>query len=208
MNQTQQSLPDQQIRPIYPTYLSEWIDKLPAYDSWEGAIELVDTIRQLWESDNYYPLIYSYPNNIVGTGSGTGSGNVLNFLPGDVQTGVLSIPPYSYLCMMTVYYKSGRDVTSPSGANIRIYEKGSKSDIFYQGVGFYYNIASLNDTTFNNTIPTGPFIFPTPLVVLPPGVLQIEVTNLDSVNAATIQFAFHCAVPKTAINRNIVVQGK
>ena len=66
----QQDVPDKTVRPIYPTYLSEWLDKLPAYDGSEGRDEDLDLLRLLWESDSYYPLLYSFPNNIVGASTG------------------------------------------------------------------------------------------------------------------------------------------
>src|ERR1035438_1275681 len=108
MVQTQQTTPDSSVRPIFDSYLTNWLDHLGAYDTWEGQDEALDMMRILYESDAYYPFMVPFPTNIVGTGLGTGTGNILNFNAGETQTGALQIPVGSYLVSAGVYFNEGR----------------------------------------------------------------------------------------------------
>jgi hypothetical protein len=207
--QQQQFLPDSTVRPIVPTYLSAWLDELSAYTTNEGTDEFLDLMRLLWESDNYYPYLVCFPNNIVGTGGGTGSGNILNFNPGETQTGAFQLPVGSYCVSASCYSNESNNITTPTGpgAKIRIYDKATQCDLFYQqfanGLDVFGNLGAIKVD-----VPGGPHLVVDPLVISPPGTIQWEITNLDPNNGATIQVLLSFACPKNAVSNNVVTMEK
>jgi hypothetical protein len=194
------------IKPVYPTYQSEWLDKLPGYDAWDGSAELIDLYRLIWESNNYYCLMVPFPNNIVASGAGTGPGNLLNFAAGDTQTGAITAPSYSYLMSIGGYSFNGSTVVP---FKFRLYDKGAKADLFYNTYALSDISASSGDAdpTLVANYPFGPHFLQSPLIVLPPGILQIEITNLNVSLPATIQMLFSFAVPINTQSTNAVKQG-
>jgi hypothetical protein len=206
--QIQPKLPDSIVRPILPGYMSDWLDALPGYDGDEGLIEQLDMRRVLWEAEAYYPLLYSFPNNIVASGSGVGPNNLTNFAAGDTQTGTIQVPIGSFLVSISAYYLGLS--SSGIGCSFRLYEKGAQSDFYYNTIASMFDGSSqgdfdayyLNRANFDQ--PFGPYNLLSPLIVLPPGILQVEVTNLDNSNAATIQLLFAFACPINPVSMNAV----
>lgn len=198
------------VRPIFNTYLSEWLDNLQGYNPWEGSDELLELYRLMWESTNYYSMIVPFPTNIIASGGGTGPGNLLNFNAGETQTGAIVVPAYSYLLSIGGYAKSSNaEIGTKAPFKFKLYDKGAKTDLFYSNFAINFNGSSSgqNDYAFAANYPFGPYLLTSPLIVLPPGILQIEITNLDNANAATIQMRFDFAVPINSQNTNTVVQG-
>lgn len=212
MQQSQQSVPDSSVRPIFPSYLSNWLDNLGAYDLWpEEDWDPLELMRLIYESDAYFPYMVPFPTNIVGSGSGTGSGNVLNFNAGETQTGAIQISPGSYLVSAGCYVSEGQGEEAPNafpGAKIRIYDKATQSDLFYATYGYGASVFSdgSGGGALTPNVPFGPHLFESPLVISSPGILQWEITNLDPNNAATIQVLLSFAVPKGSVSGNVVTQ--
>ncbi len=102
---------------------------------------------------------------------------------------------------------------SLEGFRYRIYDKGAKLDVmidtqFAQNtstIGVMANLAAPNTQT---NVPIGPNFLATPYVVLKPGALQLEVTNLSNLDCA-IQIFLHFAVPvnRQSANENLILQG-
>ena len=210
MYQTQQQTPDSTVRPIFPSYLSNWLDSLGAYDTWEGQDQQLDLVRLLYESDAFFPQMYPFPTNIVGTGNGTGTGNILNFNAGETQTGSIQITPGAILVSAGVYCNEGNDIANRTGAGakVRLYDKATQCDIFYGTYGHssLFSIAGPGTEFGAADKPFGPYFFQSPIIISPPGIIQWEIVNLDPVNAATIQVLLSVAMPKGSIQSNVVVQ--
>jgi len=102
---------------------------------------------------------------------------------------------------------TGPDHGSP-GFKLRVYDKGSQSDLYYQQFAFGQTVGGDGGTPGNVTAgtPFGPYFPVSPLVISSPGILQIEVTNLDPNNNQAIQALLSFAVPKGSVSGNVVIQ--
>lgn len=211
MNILQGTVPDGTIRPIYPTSLSDWLQDLPAYNLWEGTDRMLDLMTLLWESDAYYCNLIPFPNNIsTNLNLVDPNGYTANFVPGETQTGSIQIPVNSYLVNITMQFLQGDGSTGHTyqgpGFKARVYDKATQSDLFYGQFAHNFTAGSdMNSITYNvPDNPMGPYILVSPYCVQPPGIIQLEVTNLDVSNNQCIQMLFGFASPKNQISVNVV----
>jgi hypothetical protein len=169
-----------------------FLDNLPAYNLHSGVDRMLDLSRLVIDSDNYYWSGVAFPNR-----------DNTAFGPGATFAGNVAIQPYSYITSLTVFSDQ------VEGFKLRIYEKGSKSDIFGGQFCFDTICGSVMEAVFPGATPAdtpfGPHFLISPFIVLPPGSLQIEITNLNQVvDGAVIQIMLSCAVPVTDKSLNIV----
>lgn len=170
-------------------YPQAYLDSLPAYNCHAGVDSMLDLAREIIDSDGYYWQGVAFPtgSNILIPAQGTYVGNV-------------SVEPLSYIIAITGYSNQ------PEGFKIRIYDKGAKADIIDKQFIYSTMLASnmqmlLGGTAYEN-VATGPYLLTSPLIILNPGSLQIEITNL-SVSDAMIQIMLSCAFPVTDRSINI-----
>ena len=208
MQQIQQSVPDGTVRPIFPSYLSNWLDHLGAYNLWpEERWNPIKLMQLLYETDAFYPYMVPFPTNIVGTGLSTGAGNILNFNPGETQTGSIQVPAGSFLVSAGCYANNGSNEGSKTGAGakVRIYDKATQSDMFYQQYAHGQDVFGGGSGSNTVDVPFGPHLFASPYIIVAPGVIQWEITNLDPNNGSTIQVLLSFAVPKGSVSGNVLV---
>jgi len=107
------------------------------------------------------------------------------------------------------------------GFKIRIYDKGAKTELFYNKFARDVTASSpMGQSDPNNPDPTSPQeqeirqalsprFMTSPMIVLPPGTLQIEITNLSPYNNL-IQILFNFAIPLGNKSTNVIsiTQGK
>lgn len=211
MNILQGTVPDSTTRPIYPTTLSAWLDKLGAYDTCEGNDRMLDLIKLLWESDAYWCNMIPFPNNIsTNLNLLDPNGYVANFLPGETQTGSIQVPINSFLVHITMQVlvgdgSAGHTYVGP-GFKIRIFDKATQSDLFYNQFAHNFTAgADMNSITYDvPDVPMGPYMLVSPYCTQPPGIVQLEITNLDTQNNQCIQALFAFASPKTQVAVNVV----
>ncbi len=167
-------------------------DNLPAYTSTEGLAEMLDQARNIIESEKYFFQAMPFPsgNLCYVDGFGTVSGNI-------------TVPPLSYLIAISgdSFYTEGsnKNLRNLEGFTIRIYDKGAKLDTVvnslymenFPNLGVMANIKAPNKQTNN---PIGPMLPQSPMIVLIPGSLQVELTNLSAVSAY-LQVLMHFCVP-------------
>ena len=95
---------------------------------------------------------------------------------------------------------------------LRIYDKGAQTDLYYGQFAWYptvigtmqKQVSAVGDFINTQTldIPFGPYFFRAPLIVLPPGDLQIQITNAIPIfqpvlPVQRVQLTFLVAAPKT-----------
>jgi hypothetical protein len=172
--------------------LSTWYEHSGAYDLNVGTDLLLSLTGHIVESDAYFWQGIAFPQ-----------GDDVQVAPQTTFSGTVVMPPYSYIVGLTGY----------SGAPfaLRIYDKGAQTDLYYRQWAFHKTVASdmqlstVDPTgqTFQQDVPFGPYLFRDPLIVLPPGVLQIQVTNTDiETRTIPIQLLFSVAVPKSTLSLN------
>jgi hypothetical protein len=183
-----------------PYRLSLWYEHNGAYDLNAGTDASLDITREIIESDNYIFQGYTFPSNIV-------------LQPQQTFSGVLNLQPFSYL--LSVTGSSGND----NQFTIRIYDKGAQTDLYFSQFAWFPVVLSNMTDNFNNgavikagdlDMPFGPYFFRSPLIVLPPGQLQVQVTNVaqpyGTIPPASllnnIQILIGAAVPKTTVSLN------
>ena len=189
--------------------LSTWYENNGAYDLNTGTDLLLDQTRHILESDNYTCQLISFPK-----------GAAISVPFAQSFNGSLNLVPYSYILGLNGFNSNMGQFT------LRIYDKGAQTDLYYgQFAWFPTVIGGMQQqiTTGGDTInlsdvdkPFGPYFFRAPWIVLPPGVLQIQVTNAlpIQVNPGStqefVQMLFLVAVPKNTatLNTRRVVTGQ
>jgi hypothetical protein len=173
---------------------NEWLNNLPAYNCNHGVDTMLDLMREIQESGNYYYQGLAFPNlTMQPTVPALGTIN-----------GVVVISAGSYVTGISGIAQSGADTTDLNdGFNLRLYDKGSKADVFYPGYAQNKTVSGFFGTTEN--IPTGSFLLKEPFIITGPGVLGWEIVNRSS-TALRIQVLIDCAVPINAKSiHNLVV---
>jgi len=189
--------------PNSPYGKNAYIDNLGPYGLNPGLDQLLDTARQIQESENYYWFGVPFPGAsdaqipALGTFSGT-----------------LTVPSLAYVLALTAASIVVSDGSvSPPGFKLRIFDKGGKIDTFINAQ--YANdrqfIMSMNPgssaTGANFQTPTGPLFLSSPMVILEPGALQVEVTNLNNV-PVWCQVLFSLCVPVNRQSTNEMMVGR
>ena len=119
---------------------------------------------------------------------------------------------------MTAWSGNGNQFT------LRIYDKGGQVDVYQKQFAWYPTVVSNMQGTFNEGVPIlandknkpyGPYFLRDPLIVLPPGVLQIQITNVQIspilpppfLPQGIFQILFGVAIPRNTIGmQNRIVQ--
>lgn len=174
--------------------LESWYDYNGAYDLCAGTDLLLDQIRNIIASDNYVCQYVAFPK---------GTDVEIDFQ--GTFSGSLNLIPYSYIFGLNGFSQNGGQYT------LRIYDKGAQTDLYYGQFAWFPTVCGTMQkqfyasgqyiTTQTLDIPFGPYFFRDPLIVLPPGNMQIQITNATTAPTPTlpmqrIQMLFLIAAPK------------
>lgn len=175
-----------------------WYEYQGFYDLNAGADLLLEQTRAIIDSDAYVFQGIAFPK---------GSDTEIEF--GQTFSGSLNLIPYSYIVGLTGFSRNSNQYT------LRIYDKGAQTDVYYGQFAWYPTVIGnmqlqLNMGDFvllrDQDKPFGPYLFRSPLIVLPPGVLQIQITNAqlqpDPLVMQQLQLLFMVAVPKSTASLN------
>ena len=175
---------------------NQFINNLPAYDVNVGTYAMLELIKQIQTSGNYYWQGASFPN---GANTVVPAGVTLN--------GSIQVPQGTYVTSMQGYLAEGA-----AGYKLKIFDKGSKASIFY---GDYIrnglvdsSMAQFANPYGDDILPFGPGYVMSPFIINDPGVLGWEVVNLDLVNPQTIQVMLALAVPINSQSSSHVIVDK
>jgi hypothetical protein len=176
--------------------LSTWYERVGGYDLNAGTDTLLDLTRNILESDRYMFQGVCFPK-----------GQDIFIMPGQTFSGSINLVPNSYILNVTGWSGNGNQFT------LRIYDKGAQTDLYYGQFAWYPTVVSNMTGTFNAGVdiligdkdkPFGPYFFQSPLIIMPPGTLQIQVTNVSTPQQpppfgglGIIQMMLGIAVPKT-----------
>ncbi len=160
-----------------------FLNSLPGYNLHAGVDEMLDLARELQTSDKYFYQGVPFPRSTDTTIAANQTAN-----------GTISIPPFSYLTSISYYDNQ------LAGVKVRLFDKGSRTDIIYGQYALDRVVASNLQLTYGvGTSPTefGPMFLMSPLVIMPPGVLQWEIVSLAAI-PSVVQFLLNFAVPVNA----------
>lgn len=180
--------------------IETWYDYNGAYDLWAGTDLLLEQARHILASDAYVFQGIAFPkgNDVEIDYQGTFSGS-------------LNLVPYSYILGLNGFSGDGLQY------NLRIYDKGAQTDLYYGQFAWYPTVMGTmqNGNTSPGVpilpgeanVPFGPYFFRDPLIVLPPGNLQIQITNSTPVRFPAgameiVQLLFLVASPKNTVTLN------
>jgi hypothetical protein len=177
-----------------PYSVSTWYDLNGASDLWVGTDLLLDLTRHVIDSGAYVFQGVAFPK---GQDVAVGYGQTFS--------GSLNLIPNSYLVGLTGFSRNGNQYT------LRIWDKGAQTDLYYGQFAWYPTVISNMQKQENmgefiligdQDKPFGPYLFRDPLIVLPPGILQVQLTNVQTVPDSPgltqmVQILFMLAVPKT-----------
>ena len=170
----------------------EWLNGLSVYSTSEGADEMLDLYRRLVNSNDYYWMGVPVP-----------TGTNIN-IPGyqGYEAGV-SVPPGSYIISLT------GSSSDPAGFKFSLSDKGSKLQLT-EKTFIQSNLILGNEFPVSGGLvednPFGPYLLKSPLVVMEPGQLQVQITNMAA-DTAIIQILIGIAVPVTAHNISVIQVG-
>jgi hypothetical protein len=172
--------------------LASWYDNNGAYDLNAGTDMLLDLPRQILDSEAYMYQGVAFPK-----------GADISFQPSQTFSGSINLTPYSYLVSLAGYSGNINQFT------LRIFDKNAQTDLYYgQFAWFPTVVGNMSGTNMGASIPMGtpnkpfgPFLFRDPVIILPPGVLQVQLTNVSG-SPAVLQMLFGTAVPKTTVSMN------
>ncbi len=173
----------------YPYSNLQFINNLPAYDASLGTIEMLDLIREIQTSGNYY--FQGMPFPVAGATTVPAFGTV---------NGTFQVPAGTYVTSISHY------AGNAEGFKVKLYDKGSKASIFY---GDYAKTPIVSSDMVPTTEgPFGPAYLMSPFIINDPGVLGWEVVNLSSTDQV-LQVLLCVAVPinKRSIGANTVSRG-
>lgn len=185
-----------------PDLESGYLDEaLQAYNVGFGPSSLLDISREIWDADNYYPMVVPFPTGANCFLNQPGSGFVFQTFAGDI-----TIPAFSWLTKISHW--SGKQVVEGpalhftgvrSNFKLRVYDKGGKVDMIHRQFGWMGNVSS--DMTGPGGMgavdsPFGPYYLLEPKVLMPPGILHVEITDMSGV-PCFVQVAFMFAVPRS-----------
>lgn len=174
--------------------IATWYDYQGAYDLNIGTDLLLDQSRYILASDNYVFKGVAFPK---------GADTEIDYQ--QTFSGSLNLIPYSYVLGLTGFSRNNGQYT------LRIYDKGAQTDLYYRQFAWYPTVVGTMQEQFyasgefiNLQTPDRPFghyWFRDPLIVLPPGVLQVQLTNAilhydPLVPKQTVQLLFIIAAPK------------
>lgn len=185
-----------------PYSFSAYVNGLALYDQSEGRDTDLDLSREVVDANNYFYQGIPFP--VIP------EGQLYSVQALSTVTGTVSAPAYSYLTSITGYQRYEEAQTPPTGFNIRVYDKGAKTDLFYNkfsrdcsAVGIGRGSLSGGGLQFRNTRNgIGPRWMISPMIMLPPGSLQVEITNLIPIDSL-IQVIFNFAIPLNKQNTNL-----
>lgn len=185
-----------------PYGLSSWYETNGMYDLGVGTDLQLDLTRNLLESDAYVYQGVTFPK-----------GNDIYISPQQSFSGTINLIPYSYIVALTGWSGNANAFT------LRIYDRGAQTDLFFGQFAWYPTVVSnmqggpnegFTITQNRQNVPFSPYLFRSPLIVLPPGILQLQLTNVaraDSTAGGIAQLLFSVAVPKSTVsmdNRKIL----
>lgn len=180
--------------------VSTWYNYQGAFDLNAGTDLLLDQSRYIIDSDAYVFQGVSFPK---------GPDIEIDFQ--QTFSGSLNLIPYSYVVGLTGFSRNTGQYT------LRIFDKGAQSDVYFRQFAWYPTVIGTMQEQFSaagdfiriwdRDIPFGPYFFRDPLIVLPPGVLQIQVTNAELTPDTSgfmqmVQMLFIVAVPKNTVSLN------
>ena len=170
--------------PVFPGRLTDYLET-SLYR--RLGTERLDLWKKIIDSDNYYWKGYATP-----------IGADINFAARQSFEDNISVEPGSYLTSINGW---SSDVQGNiAGFKFQIYDKGAKTYLYSRTWPFSSTVVG-SGVAAAAGLPFGQQIMDGPLVVLDPGLLTIQITNLDTV-ATTIQLLFAFAVPVTRASLN------
>jgi hypothetical protein len=180
--------------------VSTWYEYNGAYDLNAGTDLALDLSRYIINSDAYVFQGVAFPK---------GDDIEIDFQ--QTFSGSLNLIPYSYVVGLTGFSRNGGQYT------LRIYDKGAQTDVYFRQFAWYPTVVGTMQLQWfaagefiqqqDRDIPFGPYFFRDPLIVLPPGQLQIQITNAEATappgtNPQLVQLLFMIAVPKSTVSLN------
>lgn len=178
-----------------PYGLHTWYEVNGMYDLNVGTDLQLDLVRHILDSDAYLFQGVTFPkaNDIYITSQQSFSGTI-------------NLIPYSYIVGLTGWSGNANAFT------LRIYDRGAQTDLFYRQFAWYPTVLSnmqggpnMGETIGQNmqNRPFSPYFFRSPLIVLPPGILQLQLTNVakpEFFAGGIAQLLFMVAVPKSTVS--------
>ena len=165
---------------------NSYLNSLGAYDTCEGRDRDLDQSRELNSSGKFYFMGSPFP-----------TGDETTFAAYETKQASVNLQPYTFINSISIY------CSDPAGVKFSIYDKGAKTYLFQTIYTKDSTISSNLDSGDGIISPFGPYFLTSPMIVLPPGVLQMEMTSLSANDNVIAQLMLGCAVPLTPASINV-----
>lgn len=181
---------------VMPTNETEYLDLLTPYRQSPGRDKDLDLARKVVTSFNYFPVICGWPDGPLAEQT---------FAPYQTKEGSININARAILVGMTSY-------SSVDGAGLRITvtDKGSglslggqpqlRDQIFMSRFARELGMSGLPP----GVVVPGITLLLDPVVVTPPGQIQVTITNMSATDTIIAQIALMFAVPANDMTLNTI----
>lgn len=182
--------------PDTPPSRLEYINNVPVYTANRGVSSLLDLPRKFVDSGEYFFLGIAFPPAIS-----------TFVLARDTFSGVITVPPLSYILSLSgdTYVDVPHQPDDGFGFMVRIYDKGAKMESIINAQFIRGSLIALNERPTGAEGQKGPYWLQDPFVLLKPGTLQMEITNLSQTQDKHIQMLLGLAVPANTKSVNEVI---
>jgi hypothetical protein len=181
---------------VMPTQETEYLDLLTAYRQTEGRDKDLDLARKVVSSFNYFPLICGWPDGPLAEQT---------FAPYQTKEGSININARAILVGMTSYCS-----VDSVGLRVTLTDKGSglslggqpqlRDQIF---MSRFFREVGLLGLAPGVTVPGITWLLD-PVVVTPPGQIQVTITNMSAADTVIAQIALMFAVPANDMTLNTI----
>ncbi len=180
------------IRPVFEYEPTAFLDSLAAYDINGQTVQQLDLARLIEKAYAYQWRQFAFPRNGQET------------IPGrETFEGSITVDHYSYVVAIAGdAFTNLNTNTRGAGFKLQMFDKGAKTFLFERTFAKNGVFAQPLEALIAGQ-PFGPKVFLAPFIILKPGILNIEITNLDPASQF-IQLAFDIAVPVTDVSQNVM----
>lgn len=177
----------------------EYVNNVPVYTANPGVASLLNISREFILSGDYFSLGIAFPPAISTLVKAR-----------ETFSGVVTVPPLSYILSMSgdTYVPVEQQPDDNFGFMVRIYDKGAKMESIINAQFIRASLIAGNERGTGAERQKGQCFMLDPFVLLKPGTLQMEVTNLSQTQDKHIQMLIWLAVPVNTHSVNkVIVEG-
>lgn len=180
--------------PIFPYDKNYWLDSLPAYDASFHTDLLLDQLRVLQGTGEYYWKGYAVPQ-----------GEDVAIAAFDNFEDNISVEPGTIITYITAYSQEAE------GFKFQLFDRGANMYLFNRTYPQHQSVTG-EMVAIGGVVPFGPYMLGAnagPQIVLDPGLLTVNITNLaDADNVIQLLIAMSVPATRMSLSQNVGIAAR